>query len=61
MVGSFPSPRSVAEIDPALADTARSRPYGVAPKESANCVVVSGEGRRHPFARAWCCPQTVPT
>lgn len=34
---------TVAEIDPALADTAEfCARYGVAPDESANCVVVSG-------------------
>jgi prolyl-tRNA editing enzyme YbaK/EbsC (Cys-tRNA(Pro) deacylase) len=34
---------AVAEIDPALADTAEfCVRYGVAPEESANCVVVSG-------------------
>ena len=34
---------AVAEIDPALADTAAfCARYGVAPEESANCVVVSG-------------------
>ncbi|MBO0836955.1 MAG: YbaK/EbsC family protein, partial [Actinobacteria bacterium] len=33
----------VAEIDPALADTAAfCEKYGVAPSESANCVVVAG-------------------
>ena len=35
---------SVAEIDPELADTAAfCEHYGVAPAESANCVVVSGK------------------
>jgi len=34
---------AVAEIDPALADTAQfCARYGVAPEESANCVVVAG-------------------
>ena len=35
---------AVAEIDPALADTAEfCDRYGVAPEESANCVVVAGK------------------
>lgn len=35
---------AVAEIDPGLADTAAfCERYGVAPEESANCVVVSGK------------------
>src|SRR5262252_9344991 len=44
----------VAEIDPALADTAAfCEKYGVAPGESANCVVV--EGRRAGEARMAAC------
>jgi prolyl-tRNA editing enzyme YbaK/EbsC (Cys-tRNA(Pro) deacylase) len=34
----------VAQIDPALADTAQfCQTYGVAPEESANCVVIAGK------------------
>jgi prolyl-tRNA editing enzyme YbaK/EbsC (Cys-tRNA(Pro) deacylase) len=42
--GSLPADAvGVAEIDPALADTAAfCERYGVSPAESANCVVVSG-------------------
>jgi prolyl-tRNA editing enzyme YbaK/EbsC (Cys-tRNA(Pro) deacylase) len=42
--GSLPAEAvGVAEIDPALADTAAfCERYGVAPAESANCVVVAG-------------------
>jgi prolyl-tRNA editing enzyme YbaK/EbsC (Cys-tRNA(Pro) deacylase) len=44
----------VAEIDPALADTAAfCEQYGVAPGESANCVVV--EGRRAGQSRMAAC------
>ena len=45
---------AIAEIDPALADTAEfCARYGVAPEESANCVVVAG--RRGGDARRAAC------
>jgi prolyl-tRNA editing enzyme YbaK/EbsC (Cys-tRNA(Pro) deacylase) len=48
--GSLPADAvGVAEIDPALADTAAfCERYGVAPAESANCVVVTGRREGEP-------------
>ena len=44
LAGKLPAEQvGVAEIDPALADTAAfCERYGVAPSESANCVIVAG-------------------
>ena len=48
----------VAEIDPALADTAAfCERYGVSPGVSANCVVITGRREaRSGTRRVWCWP-----